>query len=171
EEGCAPSEPPNPPTAPEVDLGGLPPDHLPNPPTKPPTEDRPQQRVWEDWEVWEVYAGSFLPTALKVFVVDSTAKLEQIIPILMQAPTVALDTETIRANPSDSRPDSRRDRLRLLQLATAEHTYVIDLQRAPIGLLLPFFARKDLTLIGHNIAFDIQALHAAGVPWPDCELI
>jgi len=89
----------------------------------------------------------------------------------MQAPTVALDTETIRANPLGTRPDSRRDRLRLIQLATPERTYVIDLQKAPISLLLPFFARKDLTLIGHNIAFDIQALHAAGVPWPDCELI
>jgi DNA polymerase-1 len=106
-----------------------------------------------------------------VTLITSTNGLKKISQTLMHAPAIALDTETIRANTADTRPDPRRDRLRLIQLATPEQTYVIDCEKVFPGVLWDLFKRQDLTLIGHNIAFDLQALRSANAPWPDCNLI
>jgi DNA polymerase-1 len=77
----------------------------------------------------------------------------------LQASTLALDTETTGLDPLT-------DRLRLVQLATPTHTYVIDAHRCPVRILAPLFS-AERRLIGHNLKFDLKFLVTAGLPWPE----
>jgi P4 family phage/plasmid primase-like protien len=93
----------------------------------------------------------------------ANTELAAILPDLLAADALGLDVETTGLNP-------RRDRLRLVQLATRERVYLIDaaaVDLTPLAALLSHEAGP--TLIGHNLSFDVSFLRAAGLPIPDGE--
>jgi len=92
--------------------------------------------------------------------VAAAADLVAILPALRAAPVLALDTETTGLDP-------RRDRLRLIQLATVEQVYVVDAWQVDVRALAPLFAGDGPRLVGHNLKFDLHFLAAAGLPVPD----
>ncbi|MGI8553473.1 MAG: DNA polymerase [Dehalococcoidia bacterium] len=84
-----------------------------------------------------------------------------ILPELLAAPILGLDTETTGLDPHN-------DRLRLIQLATSDHVYVLDCSLVDPLLLAPLFeAAGGPVLAGHNLEFDLRFLMAAGLPIPD----
>ncbi len=94
-----------------------------------------------------------------VQLITSPSELKSALPVLLAAPTVGLDCETTGLDP-------RRDQLRLVQLAVPDRTYVVDCFRLDSRALVPVIdgARR---LVGHNLAFDLSFLAAAGLPVPD----
>ena len=90
--------------------------------------------------------------------VSRLSQLTQILPQLISAPVLACDTETTGL-------DSRKDALRLVQLATPEHVYLFDVQALPTAALRPVFD-TDKRWIFHNAKFDVKFLVSAGLPWP-----
>jgi DNA polymerase I-like protein with 3'-5' exonuclease and polymerase domains len=87
-------------------------------------------------------------------------RLEEVIQALRTAPTrVGLDLETTGLNPA-------RNRVRLLSLATATETFVIDLFALadPVQMLAPLWAvLAEKELVGHNIvSFDLPFLARLG---------
>jgi DNA polymerase-1 len=82
------------------------------------------------------------------------------LPQLLAAPLIGVDCETTGLDP-------RRDRLRLIQLATPERVCILDAFRTDVRLLAPLFAGDAMpTLVGHNLKFDLAFLAAAGLPVP-----
>jgi DNA polymerase I len=98
----------------------------------------------------------FEPPAVEY--ITQPAQLEAVLPDLLQAPTLALDTETTGLDPLT-------DSLRLIQVATPTHTYIFDAHRCPVQMLTPLFT-TERRFIGHNLKFDLKFLVAAGLPWP-----
>src|SRR5262249_55238044 len=101
------------------------------------------------------------PTPARTLITDAGA-VSELLPSLMAAPVLGLDTETTGLDP-------RQDRVRLLQLATADQVYLVDL--FPLGdglqLLAPLFAAADgPRLIMHHAGFDLAMLQASGLPPP-----
>jgi DNA polymerase-1 len=94
--------------------------------------------------------------------IQEASQLERVLPDLQAAKTLGLDTETTGLNP-------RVDTLRLIQLATSDHTYIIDSGTVPVEMLAPLMT-GDRWLIGQNIKFDLQFLVHAGLPWPDASV-
>jgi DNA polymerase-1 len=92
-------------------------------------------------------------------VIADATDLRALLPALLAAPVLGLDTETTGLNP-------RHDRLRLVQVATREIVVVIDLFRVPTAALLPLFEHGQC-FVTHNGVFDWQMLAAAGVPIPN----
>lgn len=72
---------------------------------------------------------------------------------LVCADVVALDTETTGLNP-------RRDHVRLLQLATSDGCWLIDLYEVDSAHIWPYLAGK--TVVCHNAQFDLCFLAALG---------
>jgi DNA polymerase-1 len=52
----------------------------------------------------------------------------------------------------------------VLQVATSEHTFVIDVRRCSVQALAPIFTAEH-RIVGHNLKFDLKFLVAAGLPW------
>jgi DNA polymerase-1 len=93
--------------------------------------------------------------------VCDTHQLTAVLPRLLAAPVIGLDTETTGLDPFT-------DRLRLVQLALPDGSvYVVDCFAVDPRLLAPLFAAPDgPTLVGHNLAFDLRFLVQAGLPVP-----
>jgi DNA polymerase-1 len=91
------------------------------------------------------------------YIVTAT-RLEAVLPDLLAAAAIGLDTETTGLDPL-------RDRLRLIQISTPQKTVVIDAYTCPMQMLAPVFSRPR-QMIGHNLKFDLQFLISAGLPWP-----
>ncbi len=105
-----------------------------------------------------VAAGPALPPV--ELLTDATA-VRAVLPELLAQPALGLDTETEGLDPHTCR-------LRLLQLATPERVYVIDLFNVPPAVLAPLFAdpRRGPVLVGHNLTFDLRFVWAAGLVPP-----
>lgn len=111
--------------------------------------------------------------------VDDEAGLSGALPVLLAATEVGLDCETAvadgarfdarkRTRTTNTALDPRRGRLRLVQLATAERTYVIDCFKVDPRPLAPLLAAPDgPLLVLQNAGFDLQFLAEAGLPIPD----
>jgi DNA polymerase I-like protein with 3'-5' exonuclease and polymerase domains len=104
--------------------------------------------------------------------VRTRQELAAALPVLTAASVLALDCETARAgdapviDPTKSALDPRRGRLRLVQLATPEHAYVIDAFAVDLAPLATVLSGSALFL-GHNLKFDLGWLLGAGLPLPD----
>lgn len=94
--------------------------------------------------------------------ITTATRLEAVMPDLLTASVIGLDTETTGLDPL-------KDRLRLIQIATPTQTVVIDADAVPLPLLAPLFDQPR-QMIGHNLKFDLQFLIAAGLPWPTGDL-
>jgi DNA polymerase-1 len=90
--------------------------------------------------------------------ITEPAQLETLLPRILAAPVVAVDTETTGLDPLT-------DRLRLIQVATPHLTVVVDVQTCPAQALRPLFSQTH-ELLFHNAGFDLQFLTQAGLPWP-----
>lgn len=88
--------------------------------------------------------------------VDSEKKLEKAIALLSSAKSIAIDTETTGLDPYTNK-------LRLIQLAIPEQTFIIDCFKVAIKPLAKLFDNPDLVVIGHNLSFDLKFLQRAGV--------
>ena len=84
--------------------------------------------------------------------------LESVVDKLQLAELVGVDLETTGLNP-------RADRIRLISLATAEGTWLIDCFEVDPHPLLEVLAHK--TLVMHNGAFDLRFLFAKGFELKD----
>ena len=93
--------------------------------------------------------------------ITETADLEALLPRLMGADQLSIDTETTGLDP-------HTDGVRLLQIALPDgETFLIDAWRTDVLALRPLFeAEVGPTLIGHNLVFDLGFLHEAGLPLP-----
>jgi ribonuclease D len=94
----------------------------------------------------------------KVEYVTQSSRLEKVLPALLQASALSLDTETTGLDPLV-------DRLRVIQFATPTHTYIFDAAAIPLPMLTPVLTTVP-QLFGHNLKFDLKFLVAAGLPWP-----
>jgi DNA polymerase I len=103
----------------------------------------------------EVGASFELPS---VIYIKETSQIEQVLPQLLSAQTVGLDTETTGLDPL-------ADKLRTVQLATSEHVVVIDAFHCPVEMLAPLM-EGTRWLIGHNLKFDLKFQIQTGLPWP-----
>jgi DNA polymerase-1 len=90
--------------------------------------------------------------------IDDAAQLPTILPELLAAPLIGVDTETTGLDP-------KSHRLRLVQLATPNMTYVVDAFRADVRALAPLFA-GSARLALHNAKFDLGFLQHAGLTVP-----
>src|SRR5215217_9026167 len=79
--------------------------------------------------------------------------LKAIVPKIQEAEVVALDSETTGLDP-------RRDRIRLLSLATDSGSWIIDNFSVDVEPLLEIL--KDKTLIVHNAMYDLLFLRQLG---------
>jgi DNA polymerase I-like protein with 3'-5' exonuclease and polymerase domains len=92
-------------------------------------------------------------------VLTTPAEVAAAVPALLAAPVLGLDTETTGLDPL-------RDRLRLVQLATPTHTYLVDCFAVDPRALAPVFAQAG-RWVGHNLKFDFRFLMAAGLAAPE----
>lgn len=111
--------------------------------------------------------------------VDDEAGLSGALLALLAATEVGLDCETAvadgarfdarkRTRTTNTALDPRRGRLRLVQLATPDQTYVIDCFKVDPRPLAPLLAAPDgPLLVIQNAGFDLQFLAEAGLPIPD----
>ena len=90
--------------------------------------------------------------------VTEPSQLELLLPRLLAAPVLGLDTETTGLDPFTAH-------LRLLQLAIPGLTVVVDVQTCPVQALIPLFS-EDRQIVFHNAGFDLGFLVTAGLPWP-----
>jgi DNA polymerase I len=87
------------------------------------------------------------------------AEVEAVVSALLAGPALGLDTETTGLDPL-------RDRLRLVQLATPTHTYLLDCFQCDPRVLARVLDQAP-QLVGHNLKFDLRFLMAAGLDVPD----
>ncbi len=84
------------------------------------------------------------------FITDSS-KLPEIIPLLAASQTLSVDTEGTSLSPFDTK-------LLLLQIATPEHSFVIDTQKVDLTPLKPVLESERPLKILQNAKFDYQVL-------------
>jgi DNA polymerase-1 len=89
--------------------------------------------------------------------VRGAADLPSVVNAVEESAVVGLDVETTGLSP-------RKDRVRLLSLATDRGTWLLDLFALPANALREqlFPVLADATLLGHNLAFDLSFLAAQG---------
>jgi DNA polymerase-1 len=85
--------------------------------------------------------------------VTDAAELSPVLQAIDESERVGLDTETTGLDP-------RKDRVRLLTLATERGVFIVDAFAVDPVLLWPALAGKEL--IGHNLAFDLSFLWRMG---------
>jgi DNA polymerase I len=96
----------------------------------------------------------------EITVVRSFTDLEEALPKVLAAPAAGLDIETTGLDPLKSG-------VRLVQLATGDHTYVLDCRALPSWhLAVQQVVNRCPALIIHNGAFDLRHLARAGVTMP-----
>lgn len=83
--------------------------------------------------------------------ISEQSALEGLLPVLMEKPTWAMDTETTGLNPN-------KDKVILLQIGTEEIQYVIDARKVHIPVLKPFFESKKIRKVMHNGKFDYKMI-------------
>jgi len=93
---------------------------------------------------------------LDYLMVDNESKLKEAIALLSSAKSIAIDTETTGLDPYTSK-------LRLIQLATSEQTFIIDCFKVALEPLAKLFDNPDIVVIGHNLSFDLKFLQKAGI--------
>jgi DNA polymerase I-like protein with 3'-5' exonuclease and polymerase domains len=98
------------------------------------------------------------PEGVPFTYITTEEQLAAVLPTLLASPTLGLDTETTGLH-------WRRDRLRLIQLATPAQVAVIDAFVCPLERLRPLF-EGTTTFIAHHAKFDLHFLGTAGLPWP-----
>jgi DNA polymerase-1 len=92
---------------------------------------------------------------------SDAAELATVETAVRRSERVALDTETTGLDP-------RKDRVRLLQLATESDTCLVDCFAVDPAPLWPALHGKEL--IGHNLAFDLSFLAPMGLDTSACVL-
>jgi DNA polymerase-1 len=100
------------------------------------------------------------PTLASRLIVDA-AGLDTLTKIISQSERVAVDLETTGL-------DTRRDRVRLIQLATERGVYIVDCFRIDPATLWPALAGKELVF--HNAAFDAAFLALMGLDISACSI-
>jgi DNA polymerase-1 len=93
--------------------------------------------------------------------VTESARTRELVPQLLTAARLGLDTETTGLDP-------RSHRIRLLQLATDDGVYLFDLFEVDPRLLVPVLQRGQRLLV-HNGKFDVEHLAATGLAAPTGE--
>ena len=94
----------------------------------------------------------------KMEYVTTAAQLAEVLPDLLNARRIGLDTETTGL-------DWQTHRLRLLQFATPTEVILVDAFQCPLPALRPLF-ESPVEFVGHNLKFDLHMAAAAGLPWP-----
>ena len=89
----------------------------------------------------------------KALLVTTDEALRSMTPEIRKAETVALDLETTGLDP-------RKDRIRLVTLATAQGTWIVDCSRVDPGPLLSVLS--DKTIVVHNAMHDLLFLRRLG---------
>jgi len=114
-------------------------------------------------DLWEPHAhpsrvdvAPAFPTPAYTVVTEAT-QLARLLPQLQSAPLLGIDTETTGLDPLTHR-------LRLVQLATADHVIVVDTATVPVQMLAPLFAQEREWVV-HNGLFDVRFVTAAGLRW------
>jgi DNA polymerase-1 len=104
--------------------------------------------------------------------VTTPDRLQELVPILAACHVLGFDVETAAsaeaiANDIITGLDPHQGRLRLIQLATPEKTYIFDCFRVNPAPLAPIFDGLDgPQLWGQNLKFEMKWLMAAGLPLP-----
>jgi AAA domain/3'-5' exonuclease/Domain of unknown function (DUF3854) len=132
--------------------GEPPPEGSPEPATHAREEDDPAQKVNEVIEVTDEERVTVNPTG-HAQLITSPEELESSATEIRQAQALALDLETTGLSP-------RKDRLRLISLASARETWLIDCFAVDPSPLFPVLAQKRLVI--HNALFDLAFLFEAG---------
>jgi DNA polymerase I-like protein with 3'-5' exonuclease and polymerase domains len=128
-------------------------------------ESAPEQGAETPGDAGDAGDGRAAASAGRGYVADdytvltTPADVEAALPALIAAPALGIDVETTGLDPL-------RDRLRLVQLATPTHTYLLDCFQCDPRVLAPVLdqARR---LLGHNLKFDLRFLMAAGLDVPE----
>ena len=119
-------------------------------PTAPPTA-APSERSERSEGVLPIQVGAAL--AVPLTVVTAEEQVPGMLAALAAAPLVGLDLETTGLNP-------RKDRARLISLATGAGTWVVDLATVPAeAVLAPL---RSAALVTHNGKFDLGFLMELG---------
>ncbi|HXM56322.1 MAG TPA: DNA polymerase, partial [Candidatus Dormibacteraeota bacterium] len=90
--------------------------------------------------------------------VTTAAELERALPEILAAQVLGFDTEGTGLDPLTAK-------VRLVQLATGQRTYLIDVFRLDLRALQPIIDGAQ-RLVGHNLKFDLRMLMAAGIRLP-----
>src|SRR5262245_44755307 len=95
--------------------------------------------------------------------ITEPARLAAVLPEILGAPAVGIDTETSGLDPHTAR-------IRLVQLATSGRVVVVDANTCDVRALSPLFDGGRRVFL-HNAKFDLKFLATAGVRIPDgCSL-
>jgi len=87
------------------------------------------------------------------------ASLQECISYLSGIPTLGLDIETTRKYNKYfdfEGLDPHTSKIVMLQIGDLHNQYVIDTRNVDISPLVPMFGNKDITFVGHNIAFEYK---------------
>jgi hypothetical protein len=117
-----------------------------------PEDDAPAQKVNEVIEVTGNEQITVNPT-VPIPLITSQEQLDSAITAIRQAQMLALDLETTGLSP-------RNDRVRLISLATAQDTWLIDCFEVDPRPLFEVLVKK--TLLIHNALFDLRFLLEMG---------
>jgi DNA polymerase-1 len=91
-------------------------------------------------------------------VLTTVSAVNAALPLMLAAPVLGLDTETTGLDP-------REHRVRLIQLATPDHVYLLDAFQVDARALAPVLTDGP-RLVLHHAKFDLHMLAAAGLPLP-----